>query len=495
MSLLFKNNASTTLSGSINNTQTAVTVTSGAGFPVPSGSDYFYATMYEVSGGTEVNVEIVKVTGVSGNNWTIVRGQDGTTARSRDGVTACYIENRYTAASASLSLQKDNNLSDVTSASSARTNLGLGSLATQAADSVAITGGTISGVTITTLDSTTAIVDNADATKQVKFEVSGVSSGATRTLTVPNASGTLALTSDLSTGYQPLSTILTSVAGLAANGIIARTASGVVAARSITQPAAGITVTNGDGVSGNPTLGLANDLAAVESLSTTGFVRRTGADTWSASALVDGDLPTTMSGKTLASPVLTGDVGIGTSGPYTRLHVYNSAIAGGGPASSGGAVDPNSLVRFGITAVVLDFGAYANGDGWFQMRSAANYATNYGLGINPNGGRVFFGGAVQEKKVALGGGTIDLSLGNVFSYTVSGTTTFGVTSVPASGTVATILLDLTNGGSATVNWWSGVKWPFGIAPTLTASGRDVLGFFTHDGGTTWTGVMLAKDAK
>jgi len=44
-------------------------------------------------------------------------------------------------------LSSSNNLSDVTSTSSARTNLGLGSIATQAANNVSITGGSISGIT------------------------------------------------------------------------------------------------------------------------------------------------------------------------------------------------------------------------------------------------------------------------------------------------------------------------------------------------------------
>jgi hypothetical protein len=64
--------------------------------------------------------------------------------------------------------------------------------------------------------------------------------------------------------------------------------------------------------------------------------------------------------------------------------------------------------------------------------------------------------------------------------------------IPATGNVASLVLDLTNGGSAAVTWWSGVEWASGTAPTLTASGRDVLGFFTHDGGTTWNGFVLGK---
>lgn len=102
---------------------------------------------------------------------------------------------------------------------------------------------------------------------------------------------------------------------------------------------------------------------------------------------------------------------------------------------------------------------------------------------------------LRETRTAMGANAIDLATGNFFTKTISGATTFTVSNVPASGTAASFILDLTNGGSGTITWWSGVKWAGGTAPTLTASGRDVLGFYTHDGGTTWTGLVLAKDAK
>jgi hypothetical protein len=79
------------------------------------------------------------------------------------------------------------------------------------------------------------------------------------------------------------------LAALAANagtGLWAVTGSGTGAVRTITAPAAGITVSNGGGVAGNPTLALADDLAAVEGLATTGIVRRTGTSTWSAGTAV-----------------------------------------------------------------------------------------------------------------------------------------------------------------------------------------------------------------
>jgi hypothetical protein len=102
---------------------------------------------------------------------------------------------------------------------------------------------------------------------------------------------------------------------------------------------------------------------------------------------------------------------------------------------------------------------------------------------------------LKELQVAVSASNIDLSLGNYFTKTISGTTTFTVTNVPSSGTATSIVLELTNGGAYTVNWWTTIKWAGGSAPTLTTSGKDVLGFYTFDNGTTWNGFVLGKDVK
>lgn len=104
-------------------------------------------------------------------------------------------------------------------------------------------------------------------------------------------------------------------------------------------------------------------------------------------------------------------------------------------------------------------------------------------------------GGLREAKVAMAANDISLSAGNYFTKTISTATTLTVSNVPTTGTAASFILDLTNGGAGTITWWTGMKWAGGTAPTLTASGRDVLGFFTHDGGTTWTGLVLGKDVK
>jgi hypothetical protein len=81
--------------------------------------------------------------------------------------------------------------------------------------------------------------------------------------------------------YQPLDATLTALAAYNTNGLLTQTAADTFTGRTLTGPATGITVSNGNGVAGNPTLVLANDLAALEALAGTNTIYyRSAADTW-----------------------------------------------------------------------------------------------------------------------------------------------------------------------------------------------------------------------
>ena len=99
---------------------------------------------------------------------------------------------------------------------------------------------------------------------------------------------------------------------------------------------------------------------------------------------------------------------------------------------------------------------------------------------------------LKETKAAVSSNTVDLATGNYFTWAPLGTVQLDMSNVPASGTTASVVLEITDGGTATVSWMTGTTWAAGTAPTLTATGLDILGFYTTDGGTTWRGLVLAQ---
>lgn len=91
-------------------------------------------------------------------------------------------------------------LIDDADAAAARATLALGSIATQDANNVTVTGGSISGTTVTVRDNAFTMQDNVDNTKQARFELNGITAGQTRTLTVQDGDGIIAYLSDITTG-------------------------------------------------------------------------------------------------------------------------------------------------------------------------------------------------------------------------------------------------------------------------------------------------------
>ena len=92
---------------------------------------------------------------------------------------------------------------------------------------------------------------------------------------------------------------------------------------------------------------------------------------------------------------------------------------------------------------------------------------------------------LRETVVAMAANVIDLSLGNVFTKTITGATTLTISGVDATvGVTNNFVLKLTNGGAGTITWPGGTKWAGGTAPTLTTSGKDTIIGISYDNGVT-----------
>lgn len=98
---------------------------------------------------------------------------------------------------------------------------------------------------------------------------------------------------------------------------------------------------------------------------------------------------------------------------------------------------------------------------------------------------------LRPNAIPLASNTIDCSISDTFSRTISSNSTFAFINAP-TGKGFTFLLRLTLTASVTVTWPINVEWSGGSAPTISNNTVNIFGFFTDDGGITWYGNAMTN---
>lgn len=342
-------------------------------------------------------------------------------------------------------------------------------------------------------------------------------------LTLPNSRALSAGTGIGLTDSGALSTLQIALNGAsgslegAGNGLIAKTGSGTVIARSLAVSGDGLSVSDADGVSGNPTLSLDGLALALAQMGGTGIVA-------------------IQSGSTAGTVLIAGTAnqlgvtnGNGSGGNPTIYIVDNVVLPGTGgvfvPKGTSAEEPVGSAGQFRFNTDTQTFDGYAAGS-WRQF-SLAGGVTTFSAGSTgftpntPTSGAITLGGILNPASGGTGinNGSYSITLGGNVStageFTTSGAyaitlTATGATSVtlPTSGTLATLAgaETLTNktisGSSNTLSnianasltnssvTYNGVTVALGASGTITAATTAALTVSTGlqlDSGTTFDG--------
>lgn len=218
---------------------------------------------------------------------------------------------------------------------------------------------------------------------------------------------------------------LAAVEGLSGSGLAVRTGTSTWTTRTITGTADRITVSNGDGVSGNPTLDIAATYVGQTSITTLGTIA-TG--TWSATTIAVNK------GGTGQTSYTDGQLLIGNSSGNTLTKATLTAPAAGITITNG-----NGSITFALADDLAALEALSGTDTIYYRSGASTWtAVTIGTGLTFSGGTLEAdGSAGTVTSVDVSGGTTGLTFSGG-PITTSGTITMaGTLAVANGGTGAT----------------------------------------------------------
>lgn len=189
----------------------------------------------------------------------------------------------------------------------------------------------------------------------------------------------------------------------------------------------------------------------------------------------------------------TGNVGIGAT-PTVPLEVRKSASGSNvvqRVGISGQTKNPYLESKFDETNGLVTLNASGSSTPAFIFEVAQSEKVRIdtsgkvGIGTNAPAAVLDVNGASASNIVAVAASDVNCSLGNYFTKTINGATTFTFSNVPASRAFSFVLAVTHTSGAIT--WPASVSWPNSTAPTLTTGKTHLFVFVTSDGGSTWRG--------